>query len=71
MNPNPENMPFLNFKSIEDPYKVKNLAKEERQNFLQKLEQQNSNNIQENIKNLKIIFILSQTVDKVYFCKAK
>ena len=45
MNPNPENMPFLNFKSIEDPYKVKNLAKEERQNFLQKLEQQNSNNI--------------------------
>jgi len=46
MNPNPENMPFLNFESIEHPYKVMNLAKEAKQNILQKVEQQNSSNVQ-------------------------
>ncbi len=36
MNPNPENMPFINFESIENPYQVMKLAKEAKQNILQK-----------------------------------
>lgn len=45
MNPNPENMPFINFESIENPYQVMKLAKEAKQNIMQKVEQQNTGNV--------------------------
>lgn len=39
-NPNPENMPFISFESIENPHKVMKLAKSARADMLQKSNQQ-------------------------------
>ena len=38
MNPNPENMPLINFESIEDPYKVMNLVKEAKRDLTPRME---------------------------------
>lgn len=42
MNPNPENMPYINFESIENPYKVMEIAKNAKKEILQKINEQQS-----------------------------